>query len=101
MSFFCDHFYRLDFSGHFYRFDFSGHFYRFDLSGHFYRFDFCGRKELVVEEETVTDFLMEKEGRCDAFFMWWDLDMDMKGDVLLSCAPYWCHPNPWKEMQVN
>ncbi|XP_035916819.1 protein arginine N-methyltransferase 7 [Anopheles stephensi] len=28
-----------------------------------------------------------------AVFMWWDLTMDSEGDVLLSCAPYWAHPD--------
>jgi protein arginine N-methyltransferase 7 len=37
-------------------------------------------------------------GRCDAIFMWWDLQMDTEGKIMLSCAPRWAHPTP-KNMQ--
>jgi len=32
--------------------------------------------------------------------MWWDIDMDMDGEVILSCAPHWEHPDPKDKMQV-
>uniref|UniRef100_A0A182JFC4 Protein arginine N-methyltransferase n=1 Tax=Anopheles atroparvus TaxID=41427 RepID=A0A182JFC4_ANOAO len=28
-----------------------------------------------------------------AVFMWWDLTMDTDANVVLSCAPYWAHPD--------
>lgn len=39
-------------------------------------------------------------------FMWWDLQMDINGEHILSCAPYWAHPKskdklttdiPWRD----
>lgn len=31
--------------------------------------------------------------------MWWDLEMDPDGEIILSCAPRWAHPTP-SDMQV-
>ena len=44
-------------------------------------------------------------GTAQAVFMWWDLVMDTKGEVILSCAPFWAHPSkpksaddiPWRD----
>ncbi|XP_031348627.1 protein arginine N-methyltransferase 7-like isoform X1 [Photinus pyralis] len=32
------------------------------------------------------------DGIAQVVFMWWELIMDTKGEVILSCAPYWAHP---------
>ena len=37
------------------------------------------------------DVLME--GICHGIFMWWDLSMDTKGEIRLSTAPSWAHPD--------
>ena len=66
-----------------------------------FRFDFCGRAPLPLEETSDCEFTAKTSGTCHAFFMWWDLDMDMSGDVLLSCAPHWEHPDPKHTMQVS
>lgn len=39
-------------------------------------------------------------GTCQSVFMWWELQMDLDGDIMLSCAPRWAHPEP-KQMQVR
>jgi len=67
----------------------------------FCSFDFCGRKDLPKENESVTLFTASTSGSCHAFFMWWDLDMDMDGDIQLSCAPAWHQPYSADELQVS
>ena len=44
------------------------------------------------------------DGVAQMVFMWWDLIMDMHGDIVLSCAPVWAHPSaetgaelPWRD----
>lgn len=64
-----------------------------------FTFDFCGRKDLPKENESVTLFTASTSGSCHAFFMWWDLDMDMDGDIQLSCAPAWHQPYSADELQ--
>ncbi|XP_067929621.1 protein arginine N-methyltransferase 7-like isoform X2 [Watersipora subatra] len=64
-----------------------------------FRFDFCGREKLPLESHTQIEFKVDRDGVCHAFFMWWDLDMDMRGDVQLSCAPHWEHPLPFDKIQ--
>ena len=34
------------------------------------------------------------DGRCDAVFMWWELEMDDNRELILSTAPYWSQPAP-------
>lgn len=45
--------------------------------------------------------IVEKTGRCDAVFFWWDLHMDDMGNINLSCAPWWHHEKskdqPWRD----
>lgn len=40
-----------------------------------------------VEEHAINS------GKAHAVLMWWDLVMDDEGDVVLSCAPVWHHPD--------
>uniref|UniRef100_A0A182N9B0 Protein arginine N-methyltransferase n=1 Tax=Anopheles dirus TaxID=7168 RepID=A0A182N9B0_9DIPT len=64
-----------------------------------FKFSWSKRDELVNNrcEESVC------KARTSAFpqavFMWWDLTMDHDGDVLLSCAPHWAHPDREKLRQ--
>ncbi|KAK3862916.1 hypothetical protein Pcinc_031254 [Petrolisthes cinctipes] len=60
-----------------------------------FRFDWSGRKaeELPYDRTTRTTFLPLSSGQCDAVLMWWEVKMDQEGDVNLSCAPYWAHPD--------
>lgn len=34
-----------------------------------------------------------RTGLAHVVFMWWDLRMDQAGDIVLSCAPFWAHPD--------
>ena len=64
-----------------------------------YRFDFSGRTPLPFENTSILTAEMLNSGSVDAIFMWWDLEMDDEGEIILSCAPRWAHPTPG-DMQV-
>nr|CAD7567888.1 unnamed protein product [Timema californicum] len=67
-----------------------------------FRFDWCGGTPLVFRESTTKRVQSTQDGVAQAVFMWWDLVMDMEGQVTLSCAPHWAHPSspqnlPWRD----
>ncbi|XP_034251100.1 protein arginine N-methyltransferase 7-like [Thrips palmi] len=70
-----------------------------------FRFDYSGRSPVVKERSTVQVLKAASDGIAQAVFMWWDLTMDTKGEVVLSCAPFWAHPSkakspndiPWRD----
>ena len=66
----------------------------------FFRFDFSGKTELPMFNHSQTKISASAAGRCDAVFVWWDLQMDLHNEVILSCAPRWAHPTP-TDMQVS
>ncbi|KAI9581497.1 protein arginine N-methyltransferase 7 [Glossina fuscipes] len=39
-------------------------------------------------------------GSTDLVFFWWDIKMDFKEEIVLSCAPFWAHPN-FKELKAK
>ena len=58
------------------------------------RFDWSGRKrDLLCDESSRVKFEALRSGQCDAVLMWWDVTMDTEGEVMLSCAPFWAHPD--------
>lgn len=59
-----------------------------------YRFDYSSGDNIQFSGESQEVVTAIASGRCDAVFMWWDLEMDTKNKVLLSCAPSWAHPEP-------
>ncbi|XP_038070296.1 protein arginine N-methyltransferase 7-like [Patiria miniata] len=48
--------------------------------------DFAERRAATVETAA------ESDGMCHGVFMWWDLSMDTEGEIRLSTAPTWAHP---------
>lgn len=50
-------------------------------------------KELENEESERLHLMAETEAVCHAVVMWWMLQMDQDGDIQLSCAPHWAHPD--------
>ncbi|XP_050700027.1 protein arginine N-methyltransferase 7-like [Eriocheir sinensis] len=60
-----------------------------------FRFDWGGRRrDLPTDEVTRVSFeALRGGGRCDAVLMWWEVTFDPEGEVTLSCAPYWAHPD--------
>ena len=63
------------------------------------RFDYTGKSPIEFKGRSVNKVPVVGAGKCDAVFMWWDLEMDTENKILLSCAPRWAHPTP-KDMQV-
>ncbi|XP_033117180.1 protein arginine N-methyltransferase 7-like [Anneissia japonica] len=57
--------------------------------------DFEARRTKLHEVKALTN------GFCHAVFMWWSLEMDTAGDIILSTAPTWAHPDgdaaPWRD----
>ncbi len=45
------------------------------------------------ERTTVSGARTINEGHCHGLFMWWELIMDTEGEVRLSTAPTWAHPD--------
>ena len=64
-----------------------------------FRFDYTGKSPIEFKGRSVKKVPVIGAGKCDALFMWWDLEMDTENKILLSCAPRWAHPTP-KDMQV-
>ena len=59
-----------------------------------FRFDFSGKTPLEFDRTSVITPDVQDTGRVDAVLMWWDLEMDGEGEIILSCAPRWAHPTP-------
>jgi protein arginine N-methyltransferase 7 len=61
-----------------------------------FSFDFSGRDSPAFHRhsETQVKALSGGGGRCDAVFMWWELEMGIRGELTLSTAPRWAHPTP-------
>jgi hypothetical protein len=57
-----------------------------------FRFDFSKRGQLKKKDRSDVRIESEIDGNVDAIFMWWDLEMDLDGEIILSCAPRWAHP---------
>lgn len=50
-------------------------------------------KEPIPNDETKTvKIIASSSGKAQALLMWWTLDMDREGEIVLSCAPPWAHP---------
>lgn len=65
---------------------------------HVFRFDFSGTHPLKFDNQSSKTFEALHAGQTDGIFMWWDLEMDTKNKINLSCAPGWGHPRP-EELQ--
>lgn len=66
-----------------------------------FRFDWSGHTPLQYNEKVCLNVSPTENGTAHAIFMWWDLNMDTEGKVLLSCAPVWEHPDVKKHNDVN
>ncbi|XP_058461173.1 protein arginine N-methyltransferase 7-like [Malaya genurostris] len=65
-------------------------------------FDFKWSKRENLETKRHSRSLVEikNAGVAQAIFMWWELIMDAEETVLLSCAPFWAHPD-YEELRKN
>lgn len=59
-----------------------------------FRFDFSGKTPLAFDRTSTLTVDAVDSGCVDAILMWWDLEMDSEGEIILSCAPRWAHPTP-------
>lgn len=59
-----------------------------------FRFDFTGNKSIEMNETFIRQVTAITNGNCEIVFMWWDLKMDMTGDVILNNGPSWQQPDP-------
>ncbi|PSN41744.1 Protein arginine N-methyltransferase 7 [Blattella germanica] len=69
-----------------------------------FRFDWTGKQPFCRENSVAHRQVSCIDGVAQVVFMWWDLVMDMDGEVILSCAPVWAHPDahcadrlPWRD----
>lgn len=57
-------------------------------------------KDKVDSDKTVSHYHVEasvtQTGPVHGVVMWWSLDMDMNGEIILSTAPRWVHPDDHK-----
>lgn len=56
------------------------------------KFDWSGRTPFILERSTVKTLKAERDGIAQCIFVWWELQMDTEGKIILSCAPKWAHP---------
>ena len=59
-----------------------------------FKFDFSGKERLKYNRHCTEDVASLITGKAHAVFMWWDIVMDPLGQIILSCAPHWGHPEP-------
>ncbi|XP_055624946.1 protein arginine N-methyltransferase 7 [Toxorhynchites rutilus septentrionalis] len=58
-----------------------------------FEFEWSSNDELKYERHTRKLVKIINSGMPHVVFMWWDLKMDKEETVLLSCAPFWAHPD--------
>ncbi|XP_013108324.1 protein arginine N-methyltransferase 7 [Stomoxys calcitrans] len=58
-----------------------------------FQFDFGGKKSRETKRERAFEVKSCSVGSTDLVFYWWEILMDIEGDIKLSCAPFWAHPD--------
>ncbi|EEZ99615.1 protein arginine N-methyltransferase 7 isoform X2 [Tribolium castaneum] len=65
-----------------------------------FRFDWSGNTPFIFDQSTIHSIKAAQSGVAQVVFMWWDLQMDTEGKIVLSCAPHWGPPQeavPWRD----
>ena len=53
-----------------------------------------GKDPIPLHRQSVNELILQRnDKKVDAIFLWWDLKMDPNQTIVLSCAPYWAHPD--------
>lgn len=65
------------------------------------RFDWSGQTPFIFERSTINTVKSERDGVAQCVFMWWELQMDTEGEIILSCAPKWAHPLTKKDKSAQ
>ncbi|KAJ0178126.1 hypothetical protein K1T71_005949 [Dendrolimus kikuchii] len=55
-------------------------------------YDWSGRTPIPMKRTVKQDFTVIATGKAQAVFMWWELNMDPEGKIVINCAPWWAHP---------
>ncbi|XP_068618340.1 protein arginine N-methyltransferase 7-like [Battus philenor] len=56
-------------------------------------YDWSGKTPIDFKKTVQQEFKVLATGKAQIVFMWWELNMDTEGRIVLSCAPWWSHPN--------
>ncbi|XP_070490111.1 protein arginine N-methyltransferase 7 [Chironomus tepperi] len=56
-------------------------------------FNFSSNKLIPNDESFNYAFQSKEDTESVIIFFWWDIHMNQSGSNLLSCAPYWAHPD--------
>ncbi|XP_012284304.1 protein arginine N-methyltransferase 7 [Orussus abietinus] len=57
-----------------------------------FKFDWSSKTSLELKEMIALHVKPIATGMAHAILVWWDLEMDTEGQILLSCAPVWARP---------
>lgn len=71
------------------------------MQNFFFRFDWSGKKTIPTHRQVQNSLTAISTGKAQVVFMWWDLVMDTDGDIMLSCAPVWEHPDAKSRCNEN
>ncbi|KAH8253267.1 hypothetical protein KR032_004540 [Drosophila birchii] len=58
-----------------------------------FQFDFQRKAPREKQREQLLRLQSKQPGAAEVVFYWWDIHLDDGGEILLSCAPYWAHPD--------
>ncbi|KAG6446606.1 protein arginine N-methyltransferase 7 isoform X2 [Manduca sexta] len=56
-------------------------------------YDWSGKTPIDMRRTVKQQFTVTATGKAQMVFMWWELNMDTEGKIVLSCAPWWTHPD--------
>ncbi|ULU12246.1 hypothetical protein L3Y34_015518 [Caenorhabditis briggsae] len=64
-----------------------------------FKFDFENEEKIIYNESFVREAIAHTSGTIDAIMMWWDIDMDGKGETFIDMAPRWKNPKhyAWRD----
>ncbi|EDV98353.1 protein arginine N-methyltransferase 7 isoform X1 [Drosophila grimshawi] len=57
-----------------------------------FQFDFQRKQAREQQRENILRLQIVRPGSVELIFYWWQIELDDRGEQLLSCAPYWAHP---------
>lgn len=66
-------------------------------------FDWSGKTPFIFTRSTISNLKAERSGLAQMVFMWWTLQMDTEGKIILTCAPSWAQnvteneTVPWRD----
>ncbi|XP_050436521.1 protein arginine N-methyltransferase 7 [Adelges cooleyi] len=70
-----------------------------------FRFNWSDKNGVVTDRKNAIRCKPIESGVAHAAFVWWDLAMDMDGEIILSCAPKWRYTDnrviPWRDHWIQ